>query len=323
MAGHDRRQQSTNLHVQHLAGTQLWDNRGTVMSTIRNLTAVALSIATLVVPSIVHAQSTGLEDMAGARAGQAEAELQRRGYFNTGGQDGDDRSYTNWWNADRRQCVTIATMDGRYSSIQPTTAPDCRKPANLRPNPNYQGQPATRPRPGDQVDPGFGQQPPMPDRDRPGYPGRPGFPGNAPVVDGRNVDLGLVCFGDGTKSGVASGTTWTWNRDRDRYEYGRYTESTTEVFDASLMVQTWDGGGRVRLPRSLIPPINSRGNNGWWDLYDVSVGPDEIRATYRLNGLNKPKMVIDRRSGRITVQGIASYGFRGTCDMIGHEPRRF
>jgi len=78
-------------------------------------------------PAFATAQSTGLDDMVGARAGQAEGELQRRGYENTGGQKGDDRSYSNWWNAERRQCVTIATMNGRYDSITPTTAPDCRK----------------------------------------------------------------------------------------------------------------------------------------------------------------------------------------------------
>ena len=251
--------------------------------------------------------------MVGARAGQAEGELGRRGYRNVGATQGDDRSYTYWWNADRRQCVTIATMEGRYDAITPSPAPDCRQSASVRPNDRYEGQPATRPRPGYQPDPGLGQPP-----YRPGDGGSGG-----PVVGGRPVDLGLVCFGDGSRNGIASGTTWTWNAARDRYEYGRYNTSTTEVFDASLMVQTWAGGGRIRLPRTLIPPINSRGDNGWWELYDVAVGPDTIRATYRLNGLNKPKVVIDRRSGRITVQGIASYGFRGQCDLIGDAPRRF
>jgi hypothetical protein len=284
------------------------------MSSLGRFTLLsAVLLMSNVLPGVVNAQTTGLEDMVGARAGQAEGELQRRGYVNTGGQKGDDRSYTNWWNADRRQCVTIATMDGRYSSILPTLAPDCRKSADQRPNPNYQGQPASQPRPGYEPDPGFS---------RPSYaPG--GYPGGALMVDGQSVDLGLVCFGDGSKTGLASGTTWTWNRDRDRYEYGTYNLTRTEVFDASLMVQTWAGGGRIRLPRSLIPPINSRGNGGWWDLYDVSIGPDVIRGTYRLNGLNKPRVAIDRRSGRITVQGMSDYGFRGSCDLVGHEPRRF
>ena len=288
---------------------------------MRLVSLAATSLLLSAVPSIAMAQATGLEDMVGARAGQAEGELQRRGYVNTGGQKGDDRSYTNWWNANRRQCVTIATMNGRYDSITPTTPPDCRQSASTRPRPDYgyQPQPGSRPQPG--YVPDQGQRPSYrPGGDRPSV--LPGG-GRGPIVGGQAVDLGLVCFGDGARAGIASGTTWTWNRDRDRYEYGRYNETRTEVFDASLMVQTWDGGGRIRLPRSLIPPINSRGNNGWWDLYDVSIGPDRIQATYRLNGLNKPKVVIDRRSGSITVQGTASYGFRGTCDPIGNEPRRF
>ncbi|KQS04016.1 hypothetical protein ASG11_06925 [Sphingomonas sp. Leaf357] len=266
-----------------------------------------------------QAQSTGLEDMAGARAGQAEGELQRRGYRNVRGEKGDDRSYAYWWNADRRQCVTIATMNGRYSSITPTTPPDCRQSANLRPRPDYTvpDRPVSRPRPGYEPNPNF-SRPPYPNADE-----RPGYPGAGPVVGGRPVDLGLVCFGDGSKNGITSGTTWTWNADRDRYEHGRYNQSTTELFDASLMIQLWGDGGRIRLPKSLIPPINSRGNNGWWDLYAVRSGRDVITASYRLNGLNKPRITIDRRSGRITVQGTASYGFRGNCDLIGANDRRF
>jgi hypothetical protein len=95
------------------------------------------------------------------------------------------------------------------------------------------------------------------------------------------------------------------------------------VFDASLMLQTWEGGGRIRLPKSLVPPLNSRGTNGWWDLSNVSVGPDLIQASYRLNGLNRPKVAIDRRTGRITVKGFGDYGFRGTCDTNDHQARRF
>jgi hypothetical protein len=287
------------------------------MKFVKSATQAIAAAVILTAPVHSWAQSTGLEDMVGARAGQGELEVQRRGYAFVRAEQGDDRAYTYWWNSDRRQCVSIATMDGRYNSVQPTTAPDCRKPPNLRPNPAYAGAPATRPPNGYEPDPVYG---------RPNY--RPGdgqtsYPDDGPIVNGRNVDLGLVCFGDGSKTGIASGTSWTWNSSRERYEYGRYNETRTEVFDASLMVQTWPGGGRIRLPRSLIPPINSRGDNGWWDLYDVSVSPDEIRASYRLNGLNKPRVVINRRSGRITVQGTASYGFRGSCDLIGSERRRF
>ncbi|WP_395329030.1 hypothetical protein WBP06_14265 [Novosphingobium sp. BL-8H] len=81
-------------------------------------------------PATVQAQPTGLEDMVGARAGPSEAELQRRGYRNVGSQKSDDRSYSYWWSEQRHQCVSIATENGRYASVTPTTAPDCRQNAH-------------------------------------------------------------------------------------------------------------------------------------------------------------------------------------------------
>ncbi|HVF93133.1 MAG TPA: hypothetical protein VM900_02350, partial [Sphingomonas sp.] len=94
-------------------------------STMPRIVAIALASVVLA-PSAAWSQATGLEDLVGARAGQAEGELGRRGYRNVRGEKSDDRSYTFWWNADRRQCVTIATMNGRYDSITASPAPDCR-----------------------------------------------------------------------------------------------------------------------------------------------------------------------------------------------------
>lgn len=78
-----------------------------------------------------------------------------------------------------------------------------------------------------------------------------------------------------------------------------------QQFDASVMVQLWNGGGRISLPRKLVPPINARGHDGWWDLYDVDVAQDIIRAKYRLNGLNKLSITINRQSGQISHPGQA------------------
>lgn len=88
---------------------------------------ILLLAALLSAPAMAQDTPRDLRDMVGARAGQAEGELQRRGYRSIGGEKGDDRSYTFWWNADRRQCVTIATMEGRYSSITTSPAPDCEQ----------------------------------------------------------------------------------------------------------------------------------------------------------------------------------------------------
>lgn len=276
-------------------------------------TAIAASAGTLASPAAAQDVPYDLRDMVGARAGQAEGELQRRGYVATRTETGDDRKWVNWWNAERRQCVSIATRNGRYDSIVTAPAPDCRQGGD---------------RPGRPDRPGWDNRPDRPDGsgwdNRPVRPDRPGGGANWP--GGRPISLGLVCFGEGQKPAAANRWGWQWNWNSGRYDFGNRTELTTQQFDASVMIQLWDGGGRIRLPRSLIPPIHSGGTarDGWWDLYDVYQDRSQVRATYRLNGPNKPRVTIDRRSGRISIQGFASYRFRGSCDTIdGARHQRF
>ncbi|SMF61689.1 hypothetical protein [Allosphingosinicella indica] len=249
--------------------------------------ASIILMASLSVPALAQTPP-GLRDLVGARGSSGETQLQARGYRYVSGQTGDDRVWTNWWNARLGQCVTVATVNGRYDSITETPAPDC----------------------------GQGSASEGRDDRRPGSP--------ASGADDRDINIGLVCFGEGQRPELATRYGWQWNERRGRYDYGNRTEIAPRDFDAAVTVQVWGDGGRILLPRKLIPPINSRGNDGWWDLTNVDEGPDQIRATYRLNGLNRPKVTIDRRSGRISIQGTGDYAFRGTCDRAdGDDHRRF
>ena len=218
--------------------------------------------------------------------------MRSRGYDYVRGETRDDRVWTYWWNDRGRMCVTVSTVNGRYDAITPSPAPDCQRASA---NTLLQSVPG-------------GPQPlPVPSEPN----GRQWF------------DLGLVCFGEGRKPALATRYGYTWDYDKGRYAYGNRTELSTQDFDASVMIQLWDGGGRIRLPTSLVPPIHSRGDHGWWELDGVSRTRDAIAAQYRLNGLNKPRITIDRRSGRIPIRGTASYSFTGTCDTIGNQQRRF
>ena len=294
----------------------------------------ALIMAATVAASAGPAQAqtpSEVNDLVGARAAGAETALQARGYVFIRVQDGDDRKYTYWWNVSRRQCLTVATMDGRYASITSTPAPDCDQ--RERGNAVFDRRaddPANRDRPqesrydggGYRPDVGYRQDAP-PVRQEPSYAGGRRDTGEAGIrVGGYNVDLGLVCFGDGQRPGLATTYGWSWNSRRDRYDYGNRTELTAQQFDASVMVQLWNGGGRISLPKKLIPPINSRGRDGWWELYDVDAGPDVIHAKYRLNGLNKPSITINRRSGQITILGTSPYAFKGGCDLVDSTDKR-
>lgn len=66
-----------------------------------------------------------LADLVGARAGQAEGELRRRGYQYAQGSSAGDARYAAWYNASARRCVMIRTEDGRYQSIVQTSPLDC------------------------------------------------------------------------------------------------------------------------------------------------------------------------------------------------------
>lgn len=277
--------------------------------------ATACVFGTIAAASGALAQvPAGLNDLVGARAAGGETALQSRGYRFIKVEKGDDRSYSYWWNAASRQCVSVATMDGRYDSITSTPGADCGQGgARSGDRGGYRERPSYAPASSAAVP-----------RQSPSYVEDPGRGQGRYDVDGRYVDLGLVCFGDGQRPGLATTYGYSWNSRTHRYDYGNRTEMTGQQFDASVTLQLWSGGGRIRLPKKLIPPINTRGSDGWWDLYDVDMGSDVIRAKYRLNGLNKPSITINRRSGQISIQGTDPYAFRGSCDLIdGEDHRRF
>lgn len=283
---------------------------------MKGITVTASAIALTVLAGSAQGQTpSALDDLVGARAAGGENAMRTRGYSLVKTEKGDDRSYTYWWSASKKQCVTVATMDGRYDSITSTLAPDCGQREERRgSNDNGSYRPS--------ADYGYGNR--SNQRQSPSYVEDRDRGADRYQVDGRDVDLGLVCFGDGQRPGFATSYGYSWNSRTRRYDYGNRTEMTGQQFDASVSLQFWPGGGHIRLPKKLVPPINSRGNDGWWDLYDVEMGPDVIRAKYRLNGLNKPIITINRRSGQISIKGTDPYAFRGSCDLIdGQDHRRF
>ena len=66
-----------------------------------------------------------LADLVGAKAGQAEGELQRRGYTYATGSTSGNAQYSSWFNHSKGRCVMIRTEQGRYQSIVQTSPVDC------------------------------------------------------------------------------------------------------------------------------------------------------------------------------------------------------
>ncbi|TRW18297.1 hypothetical protein [Glacieibacterium frigidum] len=145
----------------------------------------------------------------------------------------------------------------------------------------------------------------------------------APVSAQPVEELHLACYGSGEKQVSSFSNDYYWDRRDGRYRSRDGIENTTRNFETAVSIDIADGQGRIRLAKTVIPPLNNGGEgDGWWRLDAISVTPDEIRASYKLNGLNHPKVRIDRRSGAITMSGL-NIDFTGRCDAMDRDARRF
>jgi hypothetical protein len=66
-----------------------------------------------------------LADLVGAKGGQAEGELERRGYAFARGSTEGNAKYSSYYNAAKGRCVMIRTEQGRYQSIVQAPPSDC------------------------------------------------------------------------------------------------------------------------------------------------------------------------------------------------------
>jgi len=133
-----------------------------------------------------------------------------------------------------------------------------------------------------------------------------------PVGDDRDSLL-LICWGEGKKPKSTVSPGYAWNSDSNKFVPKTYVYSGTQKFESEVQIELRGDEGRIHLPKKLIPPTNSGGSNGWWPLSDIRMTPETIKAHYRMNSMNKPKVEIDRRRGRIKIEGIET--FKGECDQ--------
>lgn len=239
--------------------------------------------ALLAGPAAAQVTPSDVQDLVGARGSSGESELASRGYVNVGGQSGDDRKWTYWWNDQRGVCLSVTTREGRYDSIVSTPAPDCRR-----------GDGTFRP-------PEFGYGPRGRD-------------------DGYREHIALVCYGEGQRLTNQYRSGYEWDTDKRRYVPRSGVELTRQDYDTSVTVEIDGGRGRIRPAKNMIPAIHSDSDGGWYDLANLSVSRDIIRGEFKLNGMNRPKLMIDRRSGHISLDGLTK--FSGSCDPLDGD-RKF
>ncbi len=134
------------------------------------------------------------------------------------------------------------------------------------------------------------------------------------------TDITLIC--NGTGSVMATQTTFvnTYDRKSKSHEFGTAQTTGREQFSGSGNVEISGNFGRIKLPSALMPPIRSD-NGGWFNIQDLFMNDREITGVIRINGLNKPKLRIDRTTGSITLSGGLG-DFSGQCDAVDKDAKR-
>ena len=93
---------------------------------------------------------------------------------------------------------------------------------------------------------------------------------------------------------------------------GTITGQRQQDFADQVDVRLFDGDDRIRLPRTMLPPIRG-GKDGWFKLKNVVAD----------NFMNNPNVFIDRVTGTISISGRAG-DYSGRCEAIPADaPAKF
>jgi hypothetical protein len=131
--------------------------------------------------------------------------------------------------------------------------------------------------------------------------------------------LNLACDGSGAANKVRSGSAMAWD-DAGNSAQVQTTQQSTVGFEDQL--QLWIEGeeGKVRMPRTMLPIIHG-GDGGWFDLKNIKVTANEITASVAINFMNKPKLILDRLSGTVSLAGKVGQ-FNGHCQKFDPDTVR-
>ncbi len=253
---------------------------------------VLLATIGIIFTTSAFAQSTPreLRDLVGGRASTGESELQNRGYTWVKTTEGSDRKWSNWWNNSRRQCITVATVNGRYDSIVTSPAFDCNR--NNDNNDNNNGN--------------WGQT-------RPPSWAQGTWYGTGP--NGEQIMLSIANNGN---------VTANINGGNNSGYYGRgdtitINGVTSKVIRDGAVIQTVrrDNGERIFYSKTnWNSGNNNNNNNGNWG----QVRPSSwARGTWYGTGPNGEKIVLtinDNGSVSASVNGSMNYGTYGRGDTI-------
>ena len=139
--------------------------------------------------------------------------------------------------------------------------------------------------------------------------------------------LNLTCLGGGTANKAAVATVNGYGSFSGNVGTtpigGTASHSSTIVgqrhqgFEDQVDVRLFGGDDRIRLPRTMLPPIHG-GADGWFKLKEVVADARSIHAKASVNFMNSPKVYIDRVTGTISISGKAG-DYSGQCEAVSAD----
>ena len=313
---------------------------------------ICAPLVAMPIMAIAQQPAADLADLVGGRGAGGEAQLQARGFNLIKTDTSGTSKYGYWWNGRQNRCVIVRTEEGRYASIVDAPSLDCGKSGNAGPS-NYA---VGREEPPQVVVGGNGEGEVIFRRNNcvvyysargvrtrslpsctaaqraqaavamASYRREQGADGSvadhSPVYrDFTSNRINLICHGDGERLTFNDRHGYVWDDRRQRYIPQSIPGYGNEQYDAFVTIQLNGDRGRIRLPQSMVPPINSGGTRGWWDLDNIRYSSSRITARYRFNGLNRPTLTINRRTGAISIAGLNR--FNGSCVALDRGGNRW
>jgi hypothetical protein len=133
--------------------------------------------------------------------------------------------------------------------------------------------------------------------------------------------LTLSCDGQGSLVATQSGTVNQIDfKHKDQSQFGIVQTQTRRPFTGTGTIEISSGTGRVRIPDPMIPVLLSGDTNGWYPIEELFSNDREITGVVHINMLNKPKMRIDRTTGKLSLNGGMS-DFAADCRALDTQAK--
>ena len=159
-----------------------------------------------------------------------------------------------------------------------------------------------------------------------------GLLGQAHADPAAQQPLNLTCGGGGTANKTTAASAYSNTNMSGMVGttpvMGSGNSTTTvyshrqQGFEDQVDVRLFGGDDRIRLPRTMLPPLHG-GHDGWFKLKNVVADARSIHASAAVNFMNNPKVYIDRVTGTISISGKAG-DYSGQCEVIDPDaPAKF